>query len=307
MQSGEIVDPHFLPIIFEADPSDTWDDEATWAKVLPGLPYGYPDLPSMRQLAREAKERPGDRAAFEQFFLGRRQDNSLSPFVQMAVFDEGRTEIDIDALAGRECWVAGDMASTTDLAAIVACFKDGDDLIVKCWAFVPADNLQARADRDGVQYPRWAKEGWLIPTPGNVIDYRVIEQHVRDLCDKYDVREIVFDPAYSAAVLSPLVEDGMPAITMQQGWKTQSPALNDLERAITGRRLKWDSPILRWCMENVAIHTDTAGNRLMHKGKSKDRIDLAVALWMAISRASAGDAGVSIYSSDARPDGLLFV
>lgn len=307
VQSGEIVDPHFLPIIFEADPSDTWDDEATWAKVLPGLPYGYPDLPSMRQLAREAKERPGDRAAFEQFFLGRRQDNSLSPFVQMAVFDEGRTEIDIDALAGRECWVAGDMASTTDLAAIVACFKDGDDLIVKCWAFVPADNLQARADRDGVQYPRWAKEGWLIPTPGNVIDYRVIEQHVRDLCDKYDVREIVFDPAYSAAVLSPLVEDGMPAITMQQGWKTQSPALNDLERAITGRRLKWDSPILRWCMENVAIHTDTAGNRLMHKGKSKDRIDLAVALWMAISRASAGDAGVSIYSSDARPDGLLFV
>jgi phage terminase large subunit-like protein len=60
-------------------------------------------------------------------------------------------------------------------------------------------------------------------------------------------------------------------------------------------------------MENVAIHTDTAGNRLMHKGRSKDRIDLAVAMWMAVSRASVGDSVVSIYSTDARPDGLLVI
>jgi hypothetical protein len=55
----------------------------------------------MRQLAREAKERPADRAALEQVYLGRRQDNSLGPFFDMNIFDEGKSEIDL------ELWPAG--------------------------------------------------------------------------------------------------------------------------------------------------------------------------------------------------------
>jgi phage terminase large subunit-like protein len=80
----------------------------------------------------------------------------------------------------------------------IASVEDGDDYIIAAWAFIPADNMQARADRDGVPYPRWAKEGWIIPTPGNVIDYRTIEAHIRGLCERFDVQEITFDPAYAA-------------------------------------------------------------------------------------------------------------
>lgn len=291
VQSGEIIDPTFLPIIFEAEKDDAWDDEEVWQRLLPGLRYGYPDLPSLRQLAREAKERPADRAAFEQFYLGIRQDNSLSPFVDMRVLDEGRSKIDSGQLAGLPCWIAVDMSSTTDLTAVLACFTDGDDFLIKCWAFVPEMNLQLRADRDGVPYPQWAKEGWIIPTPGNTIDYRVVEQHIRDLCDEHDVREISFDPAYAAPVMNPLNDDGLPTVTLPQWWKIQSPALNVLEKTILDRKIKWESPVLRWCVENVAIQIDRSGNRVMHKGKSKDRIDLAVTLWMAVSRAAQEDAG----------------
>ncbi|MCK0198981.1 terminase large subunit [Ancylobacter sp. 6x-1] len=158
----------------------------------------------------------------------------------------------------------------------------------------PADNLRVRGDRDGVPYPQWAEEGHLIATPGNVVDYRAVEMHIRDLCARFDVREIGFDPAYAQAIMAPLLEDGLPVVTIRQGWVTQSPALNTLERAIVGRNLRWCSPVLRWCLGNVAIHTDSAGNRTMHKGKSRDRIDLAVALWIAVSRCQAPVAG-SIY------------
>jgi phage terminase large subunit-like protein len=297
VQSGAIVDPTFVPIVFEADREAAWDDEAVWHAVLPGLRYGYPDLPSLRQLAKEARERPGDRAAFCQFYLGIRQDNSLSPFADMAVFDRGKTAIDHDKLAGRSCWVAVDMATTTDLAAVVAAFPDGDDFIVLAHGFVPGDNIQARADRDRVSYPQWRDEGWITATPGNVIDYRAVESHIRDLCDRFDVREIAFDPAYAQPVMGPLNDDGFPVVTMRQGWVTQAPALNVLERAIVGEHFKWESPALRWCFENVAIHTDSAGNRTMHKGKSRDRIDLAVASWMAVARAAAGESNRSSYDT----------
>jgi len=298
VQSGDVIDPTFLSIIFEADRDAPWDDEATWRSVLPGLDLGYPDLPSLRQLAREAKERPSDRDAFRQFYLGVRMDNSTSPFVDMAVFDEGRRQIDEAELEGRSCWIAVDASTTTDLTAVVAAFPDDDGGIdVLAWAFCPADYLDLRADRDGVSYPRWAAEGHLIATPGNVIDYRAVEMHIRDLCARFDVREIGFDLAYAQAIMGPLLDDGLPVVTIRQGWVTQSPALNALERAIIGRNLRWASPVLRWCMENVAIHTDSADNRTMHKGKSRDRIDLAVALWMAVSRCQAGEP-LSIYDRD---------
>ena len=80
---------------------------------------------------------------------------------------------------------------------------------------------------------------------------------------------------------------------------TQSPALNVLERAIVSEKLRHGGhPALRWCFSNVAIHTDSAGNRVMHKGKSSDRIDGAAATWMAVSRAAANETNQSIYASE---------
>jgi len=76
--------------------------------------------------------------------------------------------------------------------------------------------------------------------------------------------------------------------------------VKELERAIVGRRFTHGGhPVLRWNFENIAVHTDTAGNRMFHKGKSRDRIDGAVACAMAVSRAAAGEGGGSIYDSDA--------
>lgn len=165
--------------------------------------------------------------------------------------------------------------------------------------FCPGDNLRARADRDGVPYVAWSEQGYLTPTPGNVIDYSAVEACIRGLNERFDVREIGFDPAYAQAVMGPLTDDGLPTATIRQGWVTQSPALNELERVILAGKLRHgDNPLLRWAFGNVAIHTDSAGNRTMHKGKSKDRIDPAVATWMAVSRAAAAETR-SFYDSDA--------
>lgn len=293
----EIENETFVPVIFEAAADADWTDEELWHQVNPGLAHGYPDLEGLRDLAREARERPADRAAFLQFHLGIRQAHSVSPFVDMRVYDAGSGEVDLAALAGAPCWIGVDCSSTTDLTAIVAAWRDGDDgFIVAAWFFVPAANLQARADRDQVPYPAWARQGFIIATEGNAIDYRAVEATIREIAETYDVREIAFDRAYGQPVMAPLLDDGFPVVTLQQGWITQSPALNLLERAIVSRKFRHGGhPVLRWCFENVVIHTDTAGNRVMHKGKSRDRIDGAAACWMAIARAAATDDGRSIY------------
>ncbi|WP_296583015.1 terminase TerL endonuclease subunit [Xanthobacter sp.] len=297
---GAVDDPSILPILFEAEKDEDWRDEAVWHRVNPGLAHGYPDIEGLRQLAREGARRPGDREAFRQLNLNVWLDHSADPFVDMGVYDEGAAPVDLDALEGEPCWLGVDLSSNGDLTCIVAAWRDGEDgYIVHPWYFCPADNLRARAERDGVPYPVWAERGFITPTPGNVVDFRAVEDTIRDLCTRFRVQEIAFDPHLARNTLNTLLEEGLPAVEMRQGWVTMAPAVKELERAIVGTRLTHGAhPVLRWNFENIAIHTDPAGNRMFHKGKSRDRIDGAVACAMAVARAAAGDGGSSVYESD---------
>ncbi len=236
----------------------------------PGLAHGYPDLAGLRQLAKEAENRPADRESFRQLHLNIWLDHSTAPFVDMDIYDEGADPIADADLDGLPCWIAVDASVTTDLTAVVACFRDDDDnLTLKPSFFVPTNALRARAERDGVPYPRWEEEGHIIATPGDVVDYSAIEHHIRDLCTRHDVREIAFDPAYSRQISLPLAEDGFPVVEMRQGWRTMGPAIADTERVIIGRKLRHGgNPVLRWCFENVAIQDDGKGTAAFTRGRA---------------------------------------
>lgn len=315
VQSGEIENPAFLPILFETDPAevsdwegddveefDGWEDERLWHFMNPGLADGYPDIDGLRDYAREARERPADRDAFRQFHLNTWMDGSSSPFVAMSVYDEGKATVDLaDKEASQEpCWLGVDLSSNTDLTAVVAAWGNPDDgYEVYPWFFCPGDNLQRRADKDDVPYPHWAsaEAGHLIiPTEGNIVDFKQVEEFIRELCARFNVAEIAFDPHLGRVMMSNLAEDGFPAVEMRQGWVTMAPAIKELERAIIGRRFSHGGhPILRWHFENIAIEKDKAGNVSFHKGKSRDRIDGAMACAMAVGRAAQGNSNRSSY------------
>jgi phage terminase large subunit-like protein len=288
---GEIADPSVLPILFEADASENWRDEAVWFRVNPGLRHGYPDIEGLRQLAREGERRLGDREAFRQLNLNIWLDRATEPFVEMSVYDEGSARVDLEDLEADDapCWLAVDLSSNNDLTVVLACWRDGPDgFQVHPFFFCPEDNLRDREDLAGVPYTSWARQGLLTATPGNVVDFRAVEDCVRELCARFNVREIAFDPHLARNMLNNLLEDGLPAVEMRQGWVTMAPAVKELERAIIGRRFRHGGhPILRWNFANIETKTDQAGNRAFHKGKSKEKIDGAVAAAMAVARCAA--------------------
>lgn len=298
---GDIDDPTMLPILFETPADADWRDEALWHRVNPGLAHGFPDIEGLRAAAREAEHRPAERESFRQLHLNVWLDHSSDPFVDMALFDEGAWPVDLVDLEEEPCWVGVDLSSVNDLTAIVAAWRDGDDgYVVHPWFFCPADNLRGRADRDGVPYPAWAEEGHITATPGTAIDYATVADTIREICARFDVQEIAFDPHMARNMIAELEKEGLPVVEMRQGWVTMAPAIKELERAIISRRLRHGGhPVLRWNFANIAIETDKAGNKSFHKGKSTDRIDGAVAAAMAVGRCAAGDSRLSVYDSDA--------
>lgn len=292
VQKGEIDDPATLPVIFMAEPEDDWQDEALWHAVNPGLAHGYPDLEAYRDKARKAQHSPFDRDSFLQFNLNRWLDQSTSPFVDMHVYDRGAHEVDLEEfeMVQEPCWLGVDLSKNEDLTVVVAAWRDGDGYRVWAWFFCPEDNLRARSERHGVDYITWAQEGFIIPTPGNTVDLRTVEDHIRELAARFNVREVAFDPTYGRTMMASLVEDGIPAVEFRQGWVSMAPAVKELERAIlSGGFIHGAHPVLRWNFSNIQVETDKAGNRMFHKGRSGNKIDGAVAAAMAVARAATGE------------------
>ena len=77
-----------------------------------------------------------------------------------------------------------------------------------------------------------------------------------------------------------------------------SAPMKAFERAVLARKLRHAGhPVLRWNVGNVVADMDPAGNLKPNKGKSKDKIDAAVAAIMALGRAEIGETNTSIYAN----------
>jgi phage terminase large subunit-like protein len=188
------------------------------------------------------------------------------------------------SLKGRRCYVGMDLSSTKDLTALVAVFPDDDGFDVLAQFFVPQDSLQDRVRRDRVPYDQWAKQEYLIVTPGNVVDYEAIRQTLKDWAAEFSLREIAYDPWNATDLVTRLQEqDGLTCVAMRQGFTSLSAPTKALEKAVLGRTLRHDGhPVLRWCVSNVSVESDATGNVKPSKKVSTERIDGVVALIMAI-------------------------
>ena len=299
--TGEIINPAFLPIIFEPEARDAWDDETVWHRVNPGLQHGFPNLDAMRTQATEAAHRPAERHAFEQFNLNIWKAASRDPLFDMATYDAGHDpHFDLADLESLPCFIGVDLSVNGDLTAIVAAWRNDDGRItVHPWFFVPGDDLEARSQKDGVPYVRWKDEGHIIAVDGPVIEPSAIEDHIRELCARFDVQEIAFDPHLARMTMQHLDYDGLPVFEMRQGPLTMAPAIGDLERTVNGKKIRHAGhPVLRHHFDSVVASRNDTGLTRMHKGKNTDRIDGAVAAAMAVSRAVQADTSRSIFERD---------
>lgn len=301
------IDPTFLPVIFEAFPEDDFQDENVWRETNPGLADGFPDLESMRNYAREAAHRPSQRDAFRRLHLGVWLEQNESPWLDMAVYDEGARDFDPEHLKGAPCFLGVDLGFTEDLSAIVAAFPRQDGtLIVVPYIYAAEDTLAQRQEQDGQPWLEWRDDGHLLTTPGRSIDLDVIEAKIRELCEAHDVREIAIDRFGAFGIRKRLEEDGLPIFEHGQSFGHMGPAIKAVERLVLeGRLIHGGHPVLRNHFANAHLRADDMGNQRFQKGRDRARkVDGAIAAVMAAGRADAAVEAGSIFD-DYEPGSLV--
>lgn len=278
------LDPTFLPILYEAPIDADWTDEAVWRKANPAL-GDFRSLEEMRIACARAKEIPAQENTFRRLYLNQWTEQAAR-WIQLTAWDACMVERDRTALRSRRCYVGLDLSSTKDLTALVAVFPDDDGFDVLCQFFVPKESIQERVRRDRVPYDQWERDGFLVATPGNVVDYDYIRRTLIAWAYEFDVKEIAYDPWNATDLVTRLSEqDGFTCVPMRQGFASLSAPTKSLEKAILGKTLRHDGhPVLRWNISNIAVEQDATGNLKLSKKVSTERIDGAAALVNAVDR-----------------------
>lgn len=276
-------------VVWAAEKEDDPHAESTWRKANPG--YGIsPTRAYLRSKSDEAKQSPADLAKFLRLHLGLRTKQETK-FLTLLAWDRNAGMVDEQAFKGRDTWGGLDLAATSDLCALCWLFPNDDDgTLDALWRFwTPEDNIKSLDKRTANAASLWVRQGLLVETPGNVCDYDWIKEQIRRDRDSFKVRSIGYDPWNASQLTNDLVSERAPMVKVRQGFQTMSPVMKEIQRLTlrgtpeTPVLRHGGHPIVRWCVDNLAVAQDPAGNVKPDKKSSAEKIDGVSALATAMA------------------------
>jgi len=297
-----ITDDTYFAFIAAMDEGDDWQEERNWYKANPNLGVSK-KLDYMRDQARKAKNMPAKLNSFLRLDLNR-WTQQVSRWIDMLLWDANAgPTIDEEAMRGRVCYGGLDLSSVSDLTAWVLVFPDPvvqDRLTIlpRIWCPEAKLNEETRNQyRD--QYQAWARDGWLMTTPGNAIDYDTIKAQILADAQTFQVQEVAVDRLFQGYQLSmQLADEGLTVAACGMGYMSMAGPCKEFERRLLENKLHHGGhPVLKWMANNVAVREDPAGNLKPDKASSQGKIDGIIGILLALDRAMRQTTTTSVYES----------
>lgn len=247
--------PGFHYTEFAAEPDADFTDEQVWAAANPALADGYMNVDALRTAVALSPE-----AHFRIFRLGQWVDGVESWLgtdgraVWNALVDPYRI------VDGQAVWVGVDVGLKRDSTAVAVGQRRPDGRLHVVWRL------------------------W-VPTKDEPVDVTEVMQHLRNLDKQYQVKGISFDPRFFDVPAKMLSDEGLPLIEVPQSLERMTPAIGSTFEAIRRGELSHDgAPIVTEQVLNAVPRFNDRGFTLT-KGKSRGRIDAAVAMALAVDLA----------------------
>ena len=264
-------------IIFCPDKEDDWKSREAWEKANPNLGVSV----SYEYMERELQDAVNKGGTTEVNFKTKNCNmwvDAPDVWISDDIIQANNRGVTEEELEGMECYGGLDLASHVDINAMALYFPEVQ--AVRMWFWIPEGKVLEKEDK--VDYRRWKEGGWITVTPGDVIDIDYQVADIATICQRYDVRNLSFDPAKAYhGTIQGLQRAGLDDILDEYGQSimNMSEPTKRLEALLRGRELDlMENPVLRWMFRNVAIYRDPNDNIKLDKRKSIEKIDGVVAL-----------------------------
>jgi phage terminase large subunit-like protein len=250
--SGERDDERFGFWWWEAPEGCAVHDRDAWALANPNLAEGLLDMEDMEVSMNQTAEIPFRRYRLNQWV---RQEDS--PWLPAGGWEQCQSELQVDP--DLPMFVGIDMALKHDSIAVVLCQPQGHRLVVRAKIWIP---------------------------DGAMTDIAAVEQYLRGLHREFNVREFAYDPAFFQRSAEALADDGLPMVEFPQSGQRMVPAIGTLYECIVNQQLAHDGDPMFTDQVLSAVPRQTDAGLRLSKGKSRRKIDAAIALSMAVDRAT---------------------
>lgn len=299
-----LQDDRFFAFVAMLDDGADWEDEREWEKCNPNFGKSV-KVEYLREQAQRAKNDPTALNAFLRLHLNawtQQDERAILPHKWAACAGEGADDpvitrgCWIEELRGKTCFAALDLSSKLDIAADVFFFPKQTGLLkprVLPFFFVPEATIIERSKKDRVPYDVWARQGFITPTAGDVVDYDFIREHHRKMASQFRLQKTAFDPWNATQLSTQLQGDGIVMLEHQQGYRSMSDPTKELLKMIYAAEFEHgNNPVLSWMADNLVTSQDPAGNIKPDKSKARERIDGIVALVMCIGVAAVNPVSI---------------
>jgi len=283
-------DPSIVVHEYRAANGCALDDPAAWAAANPALGI-FRDAGDLAQMAERAKRLPSEEASFRNLFLNQRIALE-SLFIAPALWRDNAGAPDLDVFRSNSVAIGLDLSARGDLTAAVLAARaeddDGGAVHLLPFVFTPLDSLGERSRRDRAPYEQWARDGYLIPVPGSVIEYDYVAGYLVRELEALGIEPgvVAFDRWRIKDFQRSAVDVGFGGSAtweaVPQTYSGMSPKLEAFEALLLQKRLRHGGhPLLTMAASNAVVKLDPAGNRMLNKEKGRLRIDPLVAAVMA--------------------------
>lgn len=280
-------DERTLFLVYELDNRKSWTDEETWMQANPGLGT-IKKIGALRDKVNKAKANPKlvKNLLTKDFDIPETTSEAWLTFETI----DNRATYDMSKLKPRYCIGGIDLSATTDLTCASVVFKVPDDekTYVKQMYWLPSDLIEIRAREDKIPYDVWEDRGLLRRSGNNKVDYKDITKWFLEIQNELDcyVYKIGYDrwsATYLVDELTQYFGKTVP-VPVAQGAKTFSNPMKRLESDLRSKLINYNNnPILKWCLTNAAIKTDTNDNiALVKTSNPRRRIDGVASLMDAL-------------------------
>jgi len=296
---GVFQDDSQFGVVYGLDDGDDWTLEESLIKANPN--WGISVRPEvLLPLQAKAMQMPSAVNNFKTKHLNE-WVNADTAWMDMRAWDRcADSGLDLDAYAGQPCWIGLDLASKTDIAALLLVFAhleiDGAFAVFGRY-YLPEDTVYATGNS---QYPGWMGSGRLTVTPGNVIDFGWIEADLIDFSSRFSIQAVGFDPFQATQLSTRMLAERLPMIEVRPTVLNFSEPMKTLEALVLQGKLIHDGdPVLGWMASNVVAHLDAKDNIYPRKERPENKIDGIVALIMGLSRVMVhSESSVSFWESE---------
>ncbi len=289
---GVVEDDRMFALLYYAEEEHAWDDIGLMQANPLRIEENYQEI---RDNRKTALEKPSERAEFltkhMNIFVN---DIKEDPYI---VFDRWKKcEVKKIDLQGKEVAVGVDLSLTTDLTAVDILYKEDGKYYIKAHAFLPENSINTR--REKIDYRQMAELDYCTITKGDIVDYNLVESHIRSIEETYNckIKVIVSDPFNAVQMMQSLAED-YEVILIKQTYGNLSPPLKSFRNDVyLGNVVYEENKLLDWNMSNATTVTGrTTDDILLAKvNKNKHRIDMVMAAIFAYSKIYLDDTELNI-------------